>query len=43
MCCRVKARDTLKQSNVAYISFYDLLEDSFDEIKEGQRLRILNA
>jgi hypothetical protein len=43
ICCRAKVRDTLKKENIAYISFYDLSEDSFKEIQEGQKLRILNS
>lgn len=40
---KIKVRDTLKPKFSATLSLFDIDEGGFDQIQEGERLRILDA
>jgi hypothetical protein len=40
---KLKVRDTLKPEITGFLTLYDFSLESFDEITEGERIRIVNS
>ena len=40
---KIKVRDTFNPNNQANLTLFDISEDGYDFVQEGERLRIINA